>query len=129
MSKTLAKVFGIILLIAGLLGFFGNPVIGSMGYFHMNTALSVVHLVLGLVLLLASGTEAKAGRWLKITGIIVLLVAVYGFMKTPAGSTTMLLGLLDVNGATNWLHAILGIVFFLTGMSGGKQDMASGAQM
>lgn len=128
MTKTLAKVFGWVFILVGVLGFFGNPIVGQMGLFHANVAHNIVHLLLGIILLLASGTEAKAALWLKIVGVVYLLVAILGFLMTPAMGTTNLLGFVEINGADNWLHVVLGVVVFLSGFAGGK-NMASGAQM
>ena len=124
MTKTLAKWFGWILIIVGILGFFSNPLIGNVGYFHANGAHDIVHLLLGVIFLLAAKTEASAALWLKIIGIVTIIVAILGFMS----SSDMILGFIATNAAANWLHAVLGIVFFLCGFSGGKK-MATGAQM
>lgn len=116
-------------MLIGVLGFFSNPIVGHMGFFHADTMHNIVHIVLGLVLLMAAGSDAKASRWLKIVGVVYLLVAVLGFMMTPAMGEAKLLGLVEVNGADNWLHAVLGIVLFFAGMAGKKDMGASGAQM
>lgn len=127
MTKTLAKLFGVIFIIVGILGFISNPIVGGMGFFQANGAHNVVHILLGLVLLLASGTEAKAAVWLKIIGIVYLVVAILGFAMMPAMSmSTDLLGFIKINNADNWLHVVLGLVVFFSGFAGGKTMTASG---
>ena len=81
MKKTLAKVFGWVLIVVGVLGFFSNPIIGKVGYFHANVAHTVIHLLLGIIFLLVASTEESAGLWLKIMGVVVLVVAILGFMS------------------------------------------------
>lgn len=120
MAKKSAKVFGIIFLVVGALGFIGNPIVGMGGMFHTNMMHNIVHLALGLILLLTAGTEMKAKLWLKIVGVIYLLVALLGFMSIGDNMTTNLLGLVEINGADNWLHLILGVVLFVLGMGGKK---------
>ncbi len=129
MAKTLAKVFGVVFLLVGALGFVSNPIVGMMGMFHTNMAHNLVHLLIGVVLLLMAKTEEKAAMWLKIVGVVYLLVAVLGFMMTTAGGTANLLGLVEVNGADNWLHLVLGVVLFFAGFSGKKNAMPMGGGM
>ena len=95
MTKTLAKLFGWILLIVGVLGFFGNPIIGMTGYFHANAAHNVVHLLLGVIFLFAAKSDVAAARWLKILGVVTILVAILGFMST----TDTILGFIETNAA------------------------------
>ncbi len=116
MAKTLAKVWGVVFLLVGVLGFFPNPIVGDSGFFHANLAHNVVHVLFGLVLLFASGTDMKAAKWLKIIGVVYLVVAVLGFLMTPAMGQGNLLGIVEVNGADNWLHVALGVLLFLSGM-------------
>lgn len=123
MKKTLAKVFGVVFVLVGVLGFFSNPIVGAEGYFHADMMHNIVHIVLGLVLFLFSGKEEGAGMWLKIVGVVYLLVAVLGFVQMSGMAmeeTHKLLGLVEVNGADNWLHVVLGVVVFFAGFMGGK---------
>ncbi len=132
MAKKAAKIFGIIFLLVGALGFVSNPIVGMGGMFHTNMMHNIVHLLIGLVLLLTAGTEAKAKLWLKIVGIVYLLVAVLGFMSLGDNTTANLLGLVEVNSADNWLHLVLGLILFILGMGGSKMQtptMNSGSQM
>ncbi|HEY4515671.1 MAG TPA: DUF4383 domain-containing protein [Candidatus Paceibacterota bacterium] len=121
MAKKLAKVFGIIFILVGLLGFIGNPVIGEMGFFHSDMIHNLIHIVSGLILLLAAAKGA-ASMWLKILGIIYLLVAVLGFMMIDSTGMAYVLGIISVNSADNWLHLVLGLIFVWAGMSG-KKDL------
>lgn len=119
MVKKLAVVFGVLFLLVGVLGFVSNPIVGGMGMFHTNMLHNVVHLVIGLGLLMAAKNEMAAKRWMKIFGVVYLLVAVLGFLMVGSGEG-MLLGLVAINGADNWLHLVLGVVLLLLGMAGKK---------
>ena len=128
MTKTLAKIFGVVFLLVGVLGFISNPIVGTAGFFHANVAHDLVHILLGIVLLLGSKTPAKAALWLKIVGVVYLVVALLGFFMTPAMGMTNLLGFVGINGADNWLHVVLGVVLFLCGFaSQNKSDMMAKA--
>ena len=117
MTKTLAKVFGVVFLLVGVLGFVSNPIVGQVGFFHANVAHDLVHILLGIVLLACSKNGAQAATWLKIVGIVYLVVALLGFIMTPYMGMTNLLGFVSINGADNWLHVVLGVVLFLSGFA------------
>jgi hypothetical protein len=117
MAKKLAMVFGVVFVLIGLLGFFNNPVVGL---FAVNAVHNIVHILLGIILIW--GSKGDAAKVLKIIAIVYFLVAVLGFVLAPADG--MLLGLVEVNTADNWLHLVLAIVLFLASM-GGKPMMMS----
>lgn len=121
MAKTLALVFGVILVLVGLLGFVSNPLVGVGALFVTNGTLDVLYVILGIVLIgCALRMAEQAGLWLKIVGAIYVVLGLLGlFIGSPV------LGLFDVSGATNWLHIILGIVLLAAGYWGGG-EMESG---
>ncbi len=105
-AKTVALVFGIIFVIVGILGFIPNPLVGSGALFDTNTAHNLVHLIFGLILLWAAiWAPMQSALWLKILGVVYLLIALLGFVMTSP-----LLGLVEINDADNWLHIVLGVV-------------------
>lgn len=112
MTTTLAKVFGVVFVLVAILGFVQGDSI--LGIFDVNLAHNLVHLVIGLALLAVSGTESGARAGLKVFGVIYLLVAVLGFY-VGAGE---LLGVVLVNQADNWLHAVLGVILVVASMGG-----------
>jgi len=130
MAKTLAKVLGVIVLLVGILGFIPNPIVGEGGMLHTDTMHDAIHILVGLILVLC-GTESKAKMWMKILGVVVLLLAVLGFMAAGNGEPFTILGIAEANTAGNWLHLVLGIVFLLVGFTGGKKMTAQmgGQQM
>lgn len=115
MAKTLAMVFGVIFILVGLLGFIDNPLVGAQGIFETDMLHNLVHLLFGLILLVVSMKMAgKSALWLKIIGVVYLLLAILGFMMGDG----MLLGLVQANAADHWLHLVLGVVLVLAGFSG-----------
>lgn len=118
MAKTFALIFGVIFVLVGILGFIPNPLVGMNGIFDTNTAHDVVHLLLGIVLLVvAFWAPTQSALWLKILGVVYLLVALLGFF-----SGSPLLGFIEANSADNWLHVVLAVVLFLAGWFA-KDDM------
>lgn len=126
MAKTLALVFGIVFVVVGLLGMFvPNPLVGAGALFETNQAHDLVHLLFGIILLVVAFTAPmKSGLWLKILGVVYLVIALLGFVMAPAGGA--LLGLVETNHADHWLHIVLGVVLLIAGFMGGKKQMASG---
>lgn len=114
MAKTSAILFGVIFVLAGLLGFVSNPLIGTNAIFETNTADNLLHLLVGSILILVAyiGPD-RSGRWLKVFGITYLFVAAIGFF-----SFSPLLGLFEANRADNWLHAVLGTMLILASVYG-----------
>jgi len=111
MAKTLAIIFGVIFVLLGLLGFVPNPLVGANALFDTNMMHDLVHLIIGVALLLvAFYAPTQSALWLKIIGAVYLVIALLGFF-----TASPLLGLLEVNGADNWLHFILGIVLVAAG--------------
>jgi hypothetical protein len=120
MAKSLAVLFGIVFVIVGLLGFVPNPIVGATGLFQTDHLHDLVHLLVGVVLLVvAMAAPAASGLWLKIFGVVYLLLAVLGFLMIPHGG--MLLGLVLMNTADHWLYVVLGVVLLIAGMMRSSQ--------
>ncbi len=120
MSKTIAIVFGVVFVLVGILGFVPNPLVGPMGIFETNAMHNVVHLLFGIILLVVAFTAPmKSALWLKILGVVYLVIAVLGFVMAPAGGE--LLGLVHTNMNDHWLHVVLGVVLLAAGFMGGKK--------
>ena len=112
MARTPALIFGVLLVLVGLLGFTSNPLIGINALFAADAFLNVIHIVLGGFLLsIVFRSGRNAGLWLKVVGIVVLLSGLAGLFSVPA-SGGFLLGIAYTNGATNWFHFITGLVAF-----------------
>jgi hypothetical protein len=107
-QKTVAMVFGAVLLLVGILGFVPNPLIGdaSTSLFGVNMFHNVLHLVGGAlgIWLGNKGSGRAFNQWL---GYIAAVVAVLGFIPPTAA---LLASLLGANLAISVLHAAIAVV-------------------
>jgi Domain of unknown function (DUF4383) len=110
-AKLAATVIGIVFIAVGILGFIPNPLVSPTGMFAVNTNHNIVHLVSGAVLLAGAYSSLGAALALKIIGVVYGAVAVLGLYVGPG----MLLGLVHVNAADNWLHVVLAVVILAAG--------------
>lgn len=126
MAKTVALVFGIIYTLVSILGFlsplggtFGMTPSPLLGLFDINLAHNIVHLVIGIPGLLMAGTMDGAVRYLRFFGIVLILVAIIGFI------TPNLFGILPIGGNDRWLHLVSGLVMLWGSTSGSKAAQAA----
>lgn len=123
MVKTLAVLFGIVFLAIGILGFVPSITTNDMllGIFMVNRAHSIVHIVSGVIFLLAGMGGAGASRmWFQIFGLIYAVVAIWGFM---VGNGTVL-WVISNNQNDTWLHVVLAVVMLLIGFVSPRQAAA-----
>ena len=107
MVSTFARVFGVILVLVGVLGFVPAAVSDGMllGFFPVNTVHNIVHILLGLWGLMAGATATSAIGYFKALTVIYALLAVLGLI--PA--TQDLFGLAPIHGNDVWLHGGLAL--------------------
>jgi hypothetical protein len=107
MVSTFARVFGVIFVLVGVLGFVPAAMSDGMllGLFPVNTVHNIVHILLGLWGLLAGGTATGAIGYFKALTVIYGLLAVLGLI--PA--TQDLFGLAPIHGNDVWLHGVLAL--------------------
>lgn len=119
-AQVYALVFGITLLVVGIVGFFadssfdtGSGVQGSdLIIFEVNGWHNIVHILSGLLGLALMGTAAGARLYALGFGIVYLAVTIWGFID---GSDV--LGLIPVNSADNWLHVAIAVTGILAGLA------------
>src|SRR5689334_20848992 len=110
-TRMVAIVLGVILVIAGIIGFIPNPIAYSENaIFTVNAAHNVVHIVSGLFLLAGAYTGLGSTMALRILGIVYVVVAILGFV-----SGDMILGFISNNAGDNWLHVLLAVVLLAAG--------------
>ena len=117
-AKTAAIIIGLLFVAVGLLGYVDNPIVGSSAgaIFHTDNVHNIVHIVSGaLFLLVALAAPGAASGFLKLFGIVYLIIGIIGFVQYGTDGMGKVLGFLHVNGADNFLHVGLGIVIFLAG--------------
>jgi hypothetical protein len=117
-TRTASILFGIVFILVGILGFFANPIVGTSegAIFHADSFHNTVHIVSGaLFLLIALASPARAGLFMKIFGLVYLLLGIIGLTSIGDEGMTKVLGILHVNGADNYLHIGLGVLILLAG--------------
>ncbi len=112
MAKKLARIFGLVFVLIGLLGFVNNSIIGGNGFFISDTVHNIVHILLGVILLL--GTKSGSVT-MKIVAVGYLFIAILGFIM---GTNQKLIGLVTINTADNWLHLVFAVGLFGASMAG-----------
>jgi len=103
-----------VFLLIGVLGFVPSATTDGMllGMFHVNPAHNFVHLLSGVVAVVAGLSGGSAPLWFfRVFGIIYGLVAILGFM----GGSEPVLGMIANNRADVWLHALLSLVSLILG--------------
>jgi hypothetical protein len=110
-----AGLIGATLLIAGIIGFFYSASFGSpgevdavIGVLDVNAWHNIVHILSGLLGVLAFRAGAQASRTYALAfGLVYLVVAIWGLI---IGSHESILGFIPVNTEDNILHLILGLL-------------------
>jgi hypothetical protein len=110
-----AGVVGTVLVVAGIIGFFYNADFSSdeslrdavFGVFDVNGWLNLVHILTGVLGLLAFGAGAHAARtYALVVGVVYLIVAAWGFV---VGDGSSILSIVPVNTEDNVLHLLIGV--------------------
>jgi uncharacterized membrane protein HdeD (DUF308 family) len=116
--------FGVVFLLIGILGFVPAVAPNEMplNIFHVNAALNVVHLLTGVVALLAGMAGIGAAKtFFKIFGVVYGLVAVLGFVVGDG----LLLGLNSNKMADTWLQVVIAIVSLIIGFAPNGESTAT----
>ena len=108
MVRTVASAFGIAFLAVGVLGFVLNPTGGELlGIFAVNVGHNLVHVAFGVLGIIAAYV-GWSRFYLQGVGVIYLLLCVLGFVPGLYAGDDLLLGLVHINLADNFLHLVLG---------------------
>jgi hypothetical protein len=121
-----ALVMGVVFLAVGILGFipgvttnYGTMEFAShnseaalLGIFQVSILHNIVHLLFGVLGLVASRTAAASRQYLVIGGIVYLLLFIYGLV-VPHDSAA---NFVPVNSADNVLHIALAAVMIVAGL-------------
>lgn len=124
-AAAIAQIIGAIFIVVGLLGFIPNPLVSSTGYFHVNAGHNLVHLVTGAVLV-ASAYYGVAVATIRVVAVVYALVALVGFM---APNAIQLDGMIAMNMADHWLHAIGAVVLLLIAFTRPLEEGVTTARM
>jgi Domain of unknown function (DUF4383) len=118
-TATMAMVFGVVFVVAGLAGFAASPppagapplVIESghglaLGLFPVNTVHNLVHLLFGALGIAAGmGAVLSAGSYFRIVAVSYALLTVLGLIS----ATNTVFGLVPIWGFDVWLHGLLAV--------------------
>lgn len=111
--KPLTWIFGVVLTLVGVAGFFMQPV---AGLFDVNVAHNVVHIASGIVALVAVSMSYRYARlYLMVFGVVYGLVAILGLLNVQ-----VVTDLLMLNVADNYLHVAIALVCLVVGFGSGK---------
>lgn len=120
-------IFGWVLVALGLIGFVTSPAgmaassdsaARVLGIFPVNIALSVLHLTWGVWALAASQWHYSSRRFARITGVIYVILAIWGVFSTSFA------GFFPTGGSNIWLDAIIGLVLAYYGFTAREEAMA-----
>jgi len=119
MAKTIALIFGVVYLIVGIIGFIPavggtmamSPPTSLLGIFPINLLHNIVHVVIGIIGLSMSRTEAAGAQFGKVFGLILILLGIIGFFWPANLDMT----LLPLRGTDVWLHLVSGIILAAVG--------------
>ena len=120
-ARLYAGLVGATLVVAGIVGFFYSSDFGSpgnvdavFGILDVNGWHNVVHILTGVVGLLAASAYSSSRVYAIGLGIIYILVAIWGFI---IGSGDSILSIVPVNTEDNILHLLIGISGIAAGMA------------
>src|SRR5947208_16872049 len=119
-AQIYALLFGAVLTVAGIVGFFYNSTFTSnksvhddvFGILSVNGWHNVVHIATGVLGLLAFSAYASARGYAFGLGVVYIAVAVWGFI---IGSGDSILSIIPVNTPDNFLHLLIGIAGIAAG--------------
>ncbi|MFL5894245.1 MAG: DUF4383 domain-containing protein [Thermoleophilaceae bacterium] len=121
-AQVYALLFGAVLTVAGIVGFFYNSDFTSnkaihddvFGILSVNGWHNVVHIATGVLGLLAASAYASARGYAIGLGVVYIVVAIWGFV---IGSGDSILSIIPVNTPDNVLHLLIGVAGIAAGMA------------
>ena len=114
-AQLYALIFGLVLVAAGIMGFFYDSTFESgddasrdavLGILDVNGWHNVVHIASGVLGLAVAGSYANARLYALGFGGVYILVAVLGFIY---GNGDEIFDIIPVNTEDNVLHALIGV--------------------
>lgn len=113
MTKQLTWTLGVVLTIVGIWGYLQSPV---LGIFVVDAPHNLVHLVSGIVGILAAlGGEKYAKTYLQVFGVIYAIVFLLGLFGGGK-----ILNLISTNMPDNILHLVIAVVALYGGFGKAK---------
>jgi hypothetical protein len=121
-AQLYALIFGAVLTVAGIVGFFYNSDFTSdksvrdavFGILEVNGWHNVVHILTGVLGLMAASSYSSARTYALGLGAVYIVVAIWGFI---IGDGDSILSIIPVNTEDNILHLLIGISGIAAGMA------------
>jgi uncharacterized protein (UPF0333 family) len=121
-AQLYALVFGAVLTVAGIIGFFYNSDFTSdksvrdavFGILDVNGWHNVVHIFSGILGLMAASSYASARGYALGLGLVYIVVAIWGFI---IGDGNSILSIIPVNTEDNVLHLFIGVAGIAAGVA------------
>lgn len=118
-AEKCALILGLLLLAAGIAGFFYNGTFTSneaihddmFGVFSVNGWGNTLNVLLGIWGLAAAGSWTKARTFSYAAGLLLVTLAVWGFIL---GAGQSILSIIPVNTADDFAHLVLGVIAVLS---------------
>ncbi|MDP9225757.1 MAG: DUF4383 domain-containing protein [Actinomycetota bacterium] len=132
-AQTFALIIGVVYLLVGILGLFFNQSFtgGTAGdkelIFRINYLHDIIHLVLGAGWIFASRAHAMARSVNMVFGVVLLLVAILGFID-PGSLMHTLINSGGSSDPDNFLHLVtgaLGVYFGSVGAELGQRAVTA----
>jgi hypothetical protein len=121
-AQLYALIFGAVLTVAGIIGFFYNSEFTSdksvrdavFGILDVNGWHNLVHILTGVIGLVVASSYSGSRSYALGFGFIYVIVAVWGFI---IGSGDSILSIVPVNTEDNILHLFIGFAGIAAGMA------------
>jgi NAD/NADP transhydrogenase beta subunit len=121
-AQLYALIFGAVLTVAGIIGFFYNSDFTSdksvrdavFGILDVNGWHNLVHILTGIIGLVVASSYSGSRSYALGFGFIYIIVAVWGFI---IGSGDSILSIVPVNTEDNFLHLLIGFAGIAAGMA------------
>lgn len=113
MVRLLAVIFGIIFIFIGVAGFLPNFMANGLlfGYFEVDTMHNIVHVVTGVLAIMAATQLRRARFYFQVFGLFYAVVAIVSLAKGGDLSFVMM----HMNSADNILHLVVAVVALYLG--------------
>jgi hypothetical protein len=120
MIRLVAILLGIGFIFIGVAGFLPSFKTDDLlfGHFKVDMILNVIHVVSGVIAIMASTSHKLSKLYFKLFGLIYALLTILGFVMHGDLSFMMT----QVNMADNFLHAIIAIVAIYLGFFNKKTE-------
>jgi hypothetical protein len=112
--QRIAQIFGWIFVLIGIVGLIYSYTMEEallLGLFPINILHNAAHLLLGIWGIMAARTFAGAKSYCTLAGFLYIVLAIGGYIEPNPGDV------LPLGGNDVWLHAMLGIILIVAGLT------------